>query len=176
MNNIKRVLTIGCLLASVVVLHVDPAWAQPWRPFIGPRILPGRRIFPPAPPQRVTPRPPVYVDPTPDTDANPLPPLDVVPDVVMSRLVNPIENEAALKYAITTYFVDEDGFTQRRIRKYTLAPGQHQDLLGERRRIISFDRGGDFGLQQYRILAGEYTFHRGDRGWELRRSTLVLNE
>jgi hypothetical protein len=176
MNIIQKMLTISCLMASMVVLQADPVQAQPpWRPFIGPRILPGRRIIPPPPP-RVTPRPPVVIDPTPDADANPLPPADVVPGIVMSRIVNPIENEVALKYALTTFFVDEDGYTQRRIRKFTLAPGQHQDLIGERRRVISYDRGGEFGLQQYRISAGQYTFRRGDRGWDLRRTTLVLDE
>jgi hypothetical protein len=94
--------------------------------------------------------------------------------VVVGRIINPLENEVTLKYAITTFFVDEDGLTQRRIRKYTLAPGQHQDLLGTRRRVISYDRGGNFGLQQYKLLPGQYTFRKGDRGWNLHRNDLAV--
>ena len=113
----------------------------------------------------------------PDADSNPLPPAtDDLSGIVTSRIINPIENEVTLKYAITTFFVDEDGLTRRRIRKYSLAPGQHQDLLGQRRRVISYDRGGDFGLQQYKILPGQYTFRNGDRGWDLLRKALVLDE
>jgi hypothetical protein len=175
MNIIAKILTVSCLFAGVVLVQVDPAWAQPsWRLFFGPRVPPGRRVLPPPPPPRVIPRPPIYVDPIPEADTNPLPPPEDLSGVITSRIINPIENEVALKYAITTFFVDEDGLTQRRIRKYNLAPGQHQDLLGTRRRVISFDRGGDFGLQQYKILPGQYTFQKGDRGWELHRKDLVV--
>lgn len=178
MNAYLRILTTGCLLLGGLIVPADDAGGQiiRWRTYSGPRVIPNRRVLPPS----HEPAEPevVYVVPTPNVDANPLPPAaEIAPEAIVTcRISNPLENGVTLKYAIITSFVDAEGITQQQIKRFSLAPGEHQDLKGDRRRTISYDRGGRYGRQRYSLTSGLYTFRRGDRGWTLQRSKLETDE
>lgn len=70
------------------------------------------------------------------------------------RIVNPPANRDAVSYTL-------NGFA------FTIRPGEKQDLQGDRRWVIDFDRGGQFGKASYGLYPGVFTFTPSQRGWEL---------
>jgi hypothetical protein len=83
------------------------------------------------------------------------PPANAEP--VRSRVVNPAENQATLRYSVNG-------------RQYSIQPGEQHDFTEPGLGVIEFDRGNNAGLAQYRLSGGVYTFSPTDRGWELFRS------
>lgn len=54
---------------------------------------------------------------------------------------------------------------------YTMLPGKSQKFTEDRSWQITFDRGGGYGEQSYRLIPGYYRFKQSSRGWELYHST-----
>lgn len=78
-----------------------------------------------------------------------------VGDGLPIQIVNPEETGTPL-----TYHLDD--------ADVTLQSGESQLLTNDRRRVISFDRGGDFGTARYTLSSGQYRFElTTDHGWEL---------
>lgn len=51
--------------------------------------------------------------------------------------------------------------------EYALKPGESQMLTNDRRWVLAFDRGGDFGTTEYKLSGGQYWFEMTeDHGWE----------
>jgi hypothetical protein len=85
----------------------------------------------------------------PITPALPAPPAEPI------LLVNPASTQAAVQYSVNQY-------------SYVLPPGSTQQLDGYRAWTIDFDRGSNYGRQQYALVPGRtYRFTPGPRGWEL---------
>lgn len=78
-----------------------------------------------------------------------------VGDGLPIAIVNPAETGTALSYQL-------DG------AEVTLQPGESRMLTNDRRREITFDRGGKFGTARYSMTSGTYRFElTSDHGWEL---------
>jgi hypothetical protein len=51
--------------------------------------------------------------------------------------------------------------------EYAIKPGESQLLVNDRKWVLSFDRGGDFGTAEYSLSGGQYWFElTDDHGWE----------
>ena len=75
------------------------------------------------------------------------------------RIVNKPLTETTLSYALNDY-------------PYEIKPGEVQSLAEDRTWVIEFDRSGDFGVAQYTLEPGEYSFAMTDHGWELYHQSL----
>lgn len=89
----------------------------------------------------------------PNAAANPA----ATTEPIRSRVVNPADNQATLRYSVNG-------------RQYSIRPGEQHDFTEPGPGVIEFDRGNNAGLVQYRLSGGVYTFAPTDRGWELFRS------
>jgi len=56
-------------------------------------------------------------------------------------------------------------------KQVELHDGQSHSLHGSGKRIVEFDRGGDFGAARYELSGGQYEFVVTGRGWDLVRKT-----
>jgi hypothetical protein len=70
------------------------------------------------------------------------------------KLMSPDDAGVAIKYSINEY-------------GYTIEPGHSQTITNDRDWVITFDRGGDFGIAQYTLSPGIYTFALTDKGWQV---------
>ena len=52
---------------------------------------------------------------------------------------------------------------------YVMEPGMRQKLPGDRKWVIEFDRGQNFGQSAYTLSPGTYHFTPSDLGWQLYR-------
>lgn len=107
--------------------------------------------------------PPVYVPPPvsygggvrtyarPQVAANPLPPKAGYGLPI--RIVSPEEVGTPLSYSLNGH-------------KFTIKPGETQDLVNDRDWVIEFDRGEEFGTGRYTLSPGTYEFKLTDHGWE----------
>jgi hypothetical protein len=78
-----------------------------------------------------------------------------VGDGLPIEIVNPTETGTALSYQLNG-------------AEEVLAPGGSQLLTNDQSRIITFDRGGNFGTARYTMSSGQYRFElTPDHGWEL---------
>ena len=92
------------------------------------------------------------------TSSTVIPTGDITMDGIL--IINPKETESVIAFAIDD-------------RPFELESGANQALrlVDTDQVIISFDRGGDFGLGQNTLEPGSYEFQLTDRGWELLQVT-----
>jgi hypothetical protein len=77
-----------------------------------------------------------------------------VGDGLPIKIVCPDDAGTSLKYSLNEY-------------DYEIKPGESQTLVNNRRWVITFDRGGEFGTAQYSMSAGIYTFALTAKGWDV---------
>lgn len=83
----------------------------------------------------------------------PTPPVAFSDPVV---IVNPSDSGGNVNYEIGSW-------------RFTIQPGQRQNLPGDRAWVIRFHRGEGFGEAKYRLDAGTYRFAPSSAGWALVR-------
>lgn len=71
-------------------------------------------------------------------------------------VVNPSSSRATINYNING-------------NHYVMEPGMRQKLPGDRKWVIEFDRGQNFGQSAYTLAPGTYHFTPSDLGWQLYR-------
>lgn len=71
-------------------------------------------------------------------------------------VVNPSSSRATINYNING-------------NHYVMEPGMRQKLPGDRKCVIEFDRGQNFGQSAYTLAPGTYHFTPSDLGWQLYR-------
>jgi len=103
--------------------------------------------------------------PPPDADADakapaavpqeaPAPVSTVEEAPLLIRISSPASNEMAVNYLLNG-------------TRFTIQPGEKQELPADRQWIIEFDRGGQFGKARYTLQMGVSVFTPTAKGWEL---------
>lgn len=77
-------------------------------------------------------------------------------------LSNPLENAVSVQFLL-------DG------EHVTLQPGEARELPSTRKRTIVYHRGKNYGNTRFELSRGDFEFHYGTQGWELRESQAVAD-